>query len=304
MARFRVTAPELNVRSSPAVLPDNVVTVMPRDTLYERGDEAAGGRFARITVEMGGDPITGFASTRADLSAPADPATGLSGKRFNLEARTRYVRSILDDRDAKNFLRKSAQAWGSDRWIHGFQEDGRFFRVSADWSDAQNGKLTITSGTEEIGAQKFKQVFPERADTFCNFNVSFCYVQAYGGPNLQDTNGSAAGGERNANTMVDVLRQKWRAVTPGTAARIANAGGFVFVGKKASGHGHVMFLLEGSDESGDFEGDSRDACACLRRPCPRRSAPRQRRRPAGRSPCRGRARGAPFRTTARAGRRC
>lgn len=256
MARFRVLAPELNVRSSPAIQdnPSNVITAMPRGTLYERGEEAAGGRFARITVEMGGAPIKGFASTRADLSAPADPVEGLSEKRFNVARRSAYVDSILDNDAARNFLRKSAQAWGTDRWIHGYKENGEFFRVSADWSDAQNGKLTMTSGVEEISAQKYAQTFPERADTFCNFNVSFCYVQAYGGLNLQDTNGSAAGGERNANTMVDVLRQKWREVTPGTAARIANAGGFVFVGKKASGHGHVMFLLEDSDEGGDLDG--------------------------------------------------
>lgn len=253
MARFRVLAPELNVRSSPALLDDNVITVMPRGTEYERGDEVAGGRFAQITVVMGGVSVMGFASTRADLSAPADAATGLSDKRFNIGRRTAYVNSILKDDDAFNFMRKSAQAWGTDRWIHGFQKDGKFFKVAADWSDAQNGKLRITDATDEISATKFKQIFPERADTFCNFNVSFCYVQAYGGVNLQDTNGSAAGGERSANTMVDVLRTKWREVTPGTAAQIANAGGFVFVGKKASGHGHVMFLLEGSDPGGDFE---------------------------------------------------
>lgn len=253
MARFRVLAPELNVRSAPAVQPDNVITVMPRGTEYERGQEEAGGRWARITVTLGGgSPVTGFASTRPDLSAPADAATGLSDKRFNVQRRTAYVDSILSG-DAFNFMRKSAQAWGTDRWIHGFEKDGRFFCVSADWSDAQNGRLRITGGTEEISASKFKQVFPERADTYCNFNVSFCYVQAYGGVNLQDTNGAAAGGERSANTMVDVLRKQWRAVTPGTAARIANAGGFVFVGKKASGHGHVMFLLEGSDPGGDLE---------------------------------------------------
>lgn len=253
MARFRVLAQELNVRSAPA-LGDNVITVMPRGTVYERGKQEAGGRFAAITVTLGGGtPIQGFASTRADLSAPADAAAGLSDQRFSVQRRRAYVDSILQNADAFNFMRKSAQAWGSDRWIHGFQKDGRFFQVSADWSDAQNGSLRITGPTEEIGAGKFKQVFPERADTFCNFSVSFCYMQAYGGANLQDTNGSAAGGERNANVMVDVLRKQWREVTPGIAAQIANAGGFVFVGKKASGHGHVMFLLEDSDPGGDLE---------------------------------------------------
>lgn len=168
--------------------------------------------------------------------------THLSESRFSVTRRRVYVDSVKDDVDKFNFFRPSQQGWDGDAWFHSFQDDqGRTFRVAAGWKDARNGDYMIVSHTTPGTA------FSSAAATFCNFNVSFCYHQAYGGPCLQYLNGA----EHSANDMIDILTGEWQTVTAALAARIANAGGFVLAGKKKEPIGHVLFLLEGSDEGGN-----------------------------------------------------
>jgi hypothetical protein len=113
--------------------------------------------------------------------------------------------------------------------------------VGARWKAAEDGDFEIVVPT------KAGKPFDSDRATFCNFNVSFCYHQVYGGPCLQFMDNR----EHSANDLVDALTARWKNVAAGEAARIANAGGFVIAAKKAHPHGHVVFLLEDSDEGGD-----------------------------------------------------
>jgi LysM repeat protein len=176
--------------------------------------------------------------------APAAASTGLSPKHFDVQRRRDYVSFILESPDRTNFLKPATQTWEGGKWLHAFSESGKTFRVGADWGAAKRGDLVIVSPTAAG-----KDFTTPRA-TFCNFNITFCYHRAYGGPSLQFLGGK----ERSANELIDMLRRDWKEVPAAQAAKIANAGGFVVAGKKASPNGHVVFLLEKSDERGDPAG--------------------------------------------------
>jgi hypothetical protein len=250
MPKFRVRPPDgINLRAVPTTVGNQPLTVIPVGTIYERGELSNDGKWAKVHVTVFDRVFEGWATTSPKYSEPVVDEMplpqGLSDERFSIERRRKYVDSILQDPEKFNFLRKASQAWDGDRWSHAFiGEDGKTHRVSASWHDAKQGVLTIVSPTAA------GKPFGEQMETFCNFNVSFCYHQAYGGPCLQFLNGT----EHTANKLVDLLTAEWKNVTPAQAARIANAGGFVIAGKKETGHGHVVFLLEGSDESGDPRG--------------------------------------------------
>lgn len=182
----------------------------------------------------------------------------LSNARFNTERRREYIGSILEEHDGKPgarfaFLRPAAQAWG-DGWRHAYRQEGTICEVVADWGVSQDrGVIEILRPPRVITSVEFAARYgpAPRVDTFCNFNVAHCYRQAYGGPNLQDDNGSKAGGEVNANAMTRRMRASWHAVAPDIAAGIANAGGFVVAAREnQKGIGHVMFVVDGSDASG------------------------------------------------------
>jgi hypothetical protein len=192
----------------------------------------------RALLAFGGAVQPPTATAPAAAVAAAAPPTF---KRFDVAARSRYVDSILNDSDRFDFLRPAQQGFAGGRWSHSFVRDGKTFRVAADLGDARKGTLTIISPAAPGNA------FGGANATFCNFNVSFCFHEAYGGPCLQFLGGS----EHTANQLVDLLTQTWKTLTPQQAAKIANLGGFVIAGKKATGHGHVVFLLEGSDEGGN-----------------------------------------------------
>lgn len=245
MPRFRVISDGLNVRNAPQKAPGNEVVAMPHGTVYEREDLSPDGKWGKVEVVLVGKIFTGWSSVSPEHSAPVDePVTpaGLDPVMFNVERRRAYVNSVLQNRDKFNFLRPAQQSWDGGRWLHSFtDDDGQTFRVAADWSQTKLGNFVIASATKP-GAP-----FGGARATFCNFNVTYCYHEAYGGPSLQFLGGQ----ERSANELVDLLGDKWKVLDAGTAARIANAGGFVIAGKQASPNGHVVFLLEGSDPGGD-----------------------------------------------------
>src|SRR6516165_6787230 len=92
--------------------------------------------------------------------------------------------------------------------------------------------MVFVESTRQLDKDKFWELFAgAETSTYCNFNVSYCYQQAYGGKNLQDSNGMKVGGERSANELCDYLRSasEWQQISASEAARIANAGGFVIV---------------------------------------------------------------------------
>lgn len=249
MARFRVTADGLNVRKVPSTNGNDPIAVMPQGTIYERDELSTDGKWGRIHVTLFNHVFTGWASSSSNNSEPADEQTsapaGLSDARFSVGRRRKYVESVMKDRDKFNFFRPAQQDWESGKWLHSFQdEDGATFRVGASWAKANDGDFVIVSPTAPGKA------FGSPRATFCNFNVSFCYHQAYGGPCLQFLHDT----EHSANDLVDMLTKEWKSVPAAEAARIANAGGFVIAGKKDSPHGHVVFLLENSSESGDPAG--------------------------------------------------
>lgn len=201
------------------------------------GDVVAGGDVdLRDVGALGGfaDADLGGAPENAELAAAAPQV-------FNAAKRTAYVDSILKNTDRFDFLCPARQAWDGGDWWHSFERNGKIFRVAASWARTKDGTLSITQPTREGKA------FSSGRATFCNFNVSYCFHEAYGGPCLQFANGS----EHSANQLIDLLTAEWKNVSAAEAARIANKGGFVIAGRKASPHGHVVFLLEGSDEGGD-----------------------------------------------------
>lgn len=252
MPQFKVTANWLNIRAD-ADGDAAIVAEMPRNTIYERGAASPDGRWAWIEAVLKGSRIAGWASTSDKWSAPygsaAEP-TEFSNAHFNDQRREEYVESILNDQDRFNFLRQSRQDWSAGLWTHAYRDGEQHYRVAADWKESQrNGVLVIRKRTERISPKTFDQEFGGAgAATYCNFNVSYCYVQAYGGVNLQDPDGLGPKGERSANMLVDYFRAHWREVEAEEAAGIANAGGFVVAAwKNPSGHGHVMPLTSGCD---------------------------------------------------------
>ncbi|HEX8672080.1 MAG TPA: glucosaminidase domain-containing protein [Longimicrobium sp.] len=258
MSQFKVKAHWLNVRDA-ADGDAAVIAEIPRNTVFTRDTTSTDGHWARIQAVLKGMPIVGWASTDPRWSAPYAAAAApseFSNARFSSARREAYIESVLGDPDKFNFLRQSRQAWGAGTWAHGFVDGGKHFRVSASWKESQNGRLKIVERTTEISADQFaKQFGGAGAATYCNFNISYCYSQAYGGSNLQDSNGTGAAGERSANMLMDFFKAHWRAVETPEAAAIANAGGFVVVAwKNPSGHGHVMFLTDGCDPGGDPDG--------------------------------------------------
>lgn len=243
MPKFRVISDGLNVRSAPVKADGNVLVAMPRGTEYDRGELSPDGKWGRVELVWVGNLVSGWASTSPEHSAVVEDAAlaELDPALFNVERRRAYVNSVLNDRDKFNFMRPARQAWDGGRWLHSFEDGGQSLRVAASWAEAKKGNFVIVSGTKPGGA------FDSALATFCNFNITFCYHEAYGGPSLQFMDGE----EHSANRLVDKLQQRWKVVDSATAARIANAGGFVIAGRKATGHGHVVFLLEGSDPGGD-----------------------------------------------------
>lgn len=273
---YRVTTAALNVRSVPSTLNNTPIASMPQGTLFHRLSLSADGLWQRIGVELEslGQSIEGWCSSSTAYSEPAPapapapaPVAGLSAARFNAAARQKYIDSILKESNGGpghryNFFRKSRQNWvGTPKaWVHGYKgDDGKLYEVGIDWFASKDGAFTVTKPTQSITEAHYNTTYPQfdaegdpiNESTYCNFNVSFCYQQAYGGQNLQDTNGRTAGGELSANGLVDWLAANWKQVPAATAARIANQGGFVVAGKKEVGKsGHVAFLVEGSDETG------------------------------------------------------
>jgi len=242
METYRVIVPGLFVRRIPAKTGNVPLGTMPKGTVFERvGPEESG--WAPIRVHLGGIPIVGWAALGAEYAVPVGPPpAGLPASLFRTQARGEYVEWVLNDADRKNFLRPAQQAWDAGQWIHGVVTDGgQTVRVAADWAAAKRGELRIVTPTHAAAP------LPGHAATFCNFNITFCYTRAYGGPSLQFMDGR----EWSANELVEALSVRWSLVGAAEAARIANAGGFVIAGKQAPGHGHVVFLLEDSDETGD-----------------------------------------------------
>jgi hypothetical protein len=175
------------------------------------------------------------------LFVAAKSAAAAAPRIFDTASRKKYVESVLNDTDRFDFLRPARQDWIEGNWWHSFEKDGKTFRVAAGWGDTKAGRLTIVRGTKAGSA------FSSGKATFCNFNVSYCFHEAYGGPCLQFMDGK----EHSANDLIDLLSTRWKNLTPAQAAQIANEGGFVIAGKKATGHGHVVFLLEDSDPGGN-----------------------------------------------------
>jgi hypothetical protein len=162
--------------------------------------------------------------------------------------------------DKFNFLRASDQTWGGDgQWIHGYRgDDNNYYSVAASWPISRNeGRLEILSPTRAISEQEYVDQFGLVGSfTYCNFNVSYCYCQAYGGFNLQSPQGSS-GPELTANALYEFFNANWKEVGARDAAQISNAGGFVAASWfNKSGHGHVVFLVDGSPET-DSVGDLR-----------------------------------------------
>lgn len=246
MSKFRVTADGLNLRAVPQTEANDPIAVMPHGTVYERGELSPDGRWGRVHVTLFNHVFDGWASASSNNSEPVTEASaipaGLSPGRFSIERRRKYVDSVMKNPDKFNFFRPAQQAWDGGVWLHSYQdENGATFRVGASWAATHQGEFEIMVPTKPGNA------FNSPRATFCNFNVSFCYHQAYGGPCLQFLHNT----EHSANDLVDMLTHEWKNVTAAEAARIANAGGFVIAGKKDSPHGHVVFLLEGSSETGE-----------------------------------------------------
>lgn len=246
MPRFRVISDGLKVRSNPEKVDGNEVIAMPRGSIYERDELSPDGKWGRVKVVLVGKIFTGWSSVSPDHSAPVDDGgggtpAGLDSALFNVERRREYVNTVAPGTDKYNFMRPARQGWNKGIWFHSYEDGGKTFRVGTSWAEAKKGNFVIVSATQPGAA------FTTENATFCNFNVTFCYHEAYGGESLQFMDGE----EHSANALVDKLKQRWEVIDAATAARIANAGGFVIAGRKATGHGHVVFLLEGSDPAGD-----------------------------------------------------
>ena len=248
----------LNLRKGPSV-DDEVIKEIQIGTVLRSKETSPDGNWRRIEFTSGETVVGGWVAAKYLTVKPSTVPTGaeaFSNAHFNTERRTAYVDSICDNPDAFNFLKPSYQTWDSGRWIHGYQEGGNYFAVGVDWETSQlSGKLKIVEPTRKLDSVEFGRLFSgtERS-TYCNFNVSYCYQQAYGGKNLQDSNGTKVGGERSANELCGYLRgaNEWQQISVYDAARIANAGGFVIVAwQNPSGHGHVLYLLEGCKDTGN-----------------------------------------------------
>ncbi len=86
------------------------------------------------------------------------------------------MNSVLNDPDKFNFMRPARQAWDNGKWIYSFEDGGQTKRVAASWAEAKKGNFVIVSGTKPGAA------FNSEKATSCNFNITFCYHEAYGGP--------------------------------------------------------------------------------------------------------------------------
>jgi len=265
---YRVTAAALNVRSVASSLRNTPIASMPKGTVFTRVELSPDRAWQKVGVELEsqGRSVEGWCSAAPSYSEPVPqetpPPSGLSAARFNVAARRKYVDSILKEvaggpGDRYNFLRAARAGWGTDGlYLHGYKDGTKYYQVGIDYKHWKNaGLIKIKLPTEEITPAQYTAVYTGGNQTYCNFNVSFCNIEAYGGINLQDLNGIAKGGEQSANMLVDWLIAHWKEVPVATAARIANAGGLVVAGKKEPGDasGHVTFLLEGSDEGGDLK---------------------------------------------------
>lgn len=259
MAKFHVTAEALNLRKGPSTDFD-IIAELPKNFVVEKLGESTNGKWFEVEVNIHNDKLSGFASAHfLALHQEPEKREFLSNARFNRERRTEYIDSILKENgsntgDKFNFLRPARQAFSGGRWLHGYtNESGEHFEVGVSWRISQeDGKLEVVQPTKPLTSNEFELLFPNHnLSTFCNFNVSYCYQQAYFGQNLQDSNGTASGGERSANAMVSFFESQWRQVDGLTAAKIANAGGFVVAAwRNPNGSGHVVFLVEGSPETG------------------------------------------------------
>ena len=266
--QYRVTAAALNVRSVASTLKNTPIASMPKGTVFTRVSLSPDRAWQKIGVELEseGRSVEGWCSASPSYSEAVPqvtPApTGLSSQRFNVAARRKYIDSILKEvngapGDRYAFLRPARAGWGtSGLYLHGYIDGTKYYQVGIDFKHfKKNGTMKVTRPTAEITAADYTTTYGTgKNQTYCNFNVSFCHIEAYGGGNLQDTNGLEKDGELSANGLVGWLESNWKQVPVGTAARIANAGGFVVAGKKEPEpkSGHVTFLVEGSDEGGDL----------------------------------------------------
>lgn len=260
MARYRVTT-DLNLRQGPSSSYPQIL-VLEKDTEVERLD-GNGWFYVRTGMNGGregwvnGDHLEEVAGSP---SGPPDRGRELSNVRFNKVRRQQYVDSIMNEEngapsDEFNFLRASDQTWGSSgRWIHGYRDGGRHFSVAASWPVSRNeGRLEIVEPTRVITEQQYEDLFGLVGSfTYCNFNISYCYCQAYSGFNLQSPQGSS-GPELTANRLYQFFGDNWKEVRPRDAAQISNAGGFVVASWfNSSGHGHVVFLVDECPETDDI----------------------------------------------------
>jgi uncharacterized protein YgiM (DUF1202 family) len=221
----------LNLRKGPSV-DDEVIKEIQIGTILRSKEFSQDGKWCRVELCSGEMVLGGWVAMKyltVKLSPAAAGAEILSNAHFNTERRMAYVDSICDNPDAFNFLKPSFQTWNSGKWTHGYQEGAKYFAVSVDWESSQlQGKLKIVESTRQLDEAEFQGLFSgAEKSTYCNFNVSYCYQQAYGGKNLQDSNGTKVGGERSANELCDYLRSasEWQQISVSEAARIANAGG-------------------------------------------------------------------------------
>lgn len=74
MAKFRVTASSLNVRTGPSTN-DLIITVLPRNTLVEPIDVSLDERWYQIEVQQGGNTVRGWVS-KGHLSAEETEPSG------------------------------------------------------------------------------------------------------------------------------------------------------------------------------------------------------------------------------------
>ena len=264
---YRVTAASLNVRSVASSLRNTPIAALPKGTVFTRVELSPDRAWQKVGVELEsqGQSIQGWCSAAPSYSEPVPqvtpPPAGLSAARFNVAARRKYVDSILKEVDGGpgdrySFLRAARAGWGTGGlYLHGYKDGTKYYQVGVDFKHFKTtGLIKIKRPTEEITPAQYTAAYTGANQTYCNFNVSFCNLEAYGGINLQDLNGIAKDGEQSANMLVDWLIAHWKEVTVPTAARIANAGGLVVAGKKEASHsGHVTFLMEGSDEGGDLK---------------------------------------------------
>ncbi len=250
---YRVSEP-LNMRTVPSLVDNAPIAVLPAGTLVE--EIGRDGRWFHVRVSLNGSDVEGWVSSLylTPLVGAGGTPTNLSNALFNTERRSQYIDSILGSADLVFFFSPSEMAWGNGHWYHGAQgTDGLFYDAAIDWVKSQNeGLIVLTRPRTQITKEQFDQRYCRDklgVSTYCNFNISYCYKQVYGGDYLQDPDGTGPGRERTANILVAMFKQDWKTLTPAEAAQIGNAGGFVVAGwiNPNPGSGHVVFLIEGSD---------------------------------------------------------